>query len=132
MHSRRIITFIAAAALLLGLASVAPAGAAAKGRYIGYSAYKKDPGRYHDKNKVVLFFHAPWCPHCRETDKSLRKDGVPAGLIVVQVDYDSEKKLRKKYGVTVQHTFVQVSANGKQIGKWTGSRTGKDIKRKTR
>lgn len=79
------------------------------------------------QTKVVLFFHAPWCPDCRATEKAIDESGVPQGLTVVKVDYDSDTDLRKQYGVTQQHTFVQVAADGAQIGKWTGSKDGAAI-----
>ncbi len=41
----------------------------------------------------------------------------------VKTDYDTERELKKKYGVTYQHTFVQVDAQGNQIKKWGGSNT---------
>lgn len=105
---------------------------AEEGAWIDQAAYDADPAKYHAAGDVVLFFNASWCPTCQATVKSLDADGTPAGLTVVNVDFDNADDLRQQYGVTVQHTFVQISANGKQIGKWTGSRTGKDIKRKTK
>jgi hypothetical protein len=59
--------------------------------------------------------------------ESLDAAGVPAGLTVVSVDYDSATELRKRYGVTVQHTFVQVDAQGNELAKFTGSTSGPAI-----
>ena len=81
--------------------------------------------------KVVYFFHARWCPTCRATEEAIARDGIPDGLTVVKVDFDSEADLRKKYGVTTQHTFVQVDASGAEVAKWTGSRGGAEILAKT-
>ena len=47
---------------------------------------------------------------------------------MVSVDYDSNLDLRKEYGVTTQHTFVQVGPDGEQITKFTGSTTVPQIK----
>ena len=58
-------------------------------------------------------------------------DGVPAGLTVVKVDYDTATDLRKTYGITQQHTFVQIGPDGAQLAKWTGTKTGEAIKAKT-
>ena len=83
---------------------------------------KAEPG------KVVLFFHAPLCPTCREANKNFEATPAPDGLTLLKVDYDSSKDLKKKYGVTYQHTFVQVDKDGKLIKKWSGSTNYDDIK----
>lgn len=105
---------------------------ATKGSYIEYAAYAANPSMY-SAGKVVLFFHAGWCPKCRETDENLTSDpaSVPVGLTVVKADFDSENDLRQKYGVGVQHTFVQVDADGNELATWTGTYTGADIAGKT-
>ncbi len=71
-------------------------------------------------NKVVLFFHAPWCPFCKTADTAFKTnlDKIPKGVTVLKTDYDSNLELRKKYAVTYQHTFVQIDASGNQITKW--------------
>lgn len=74
---------------------------------------------------VVLFFHASWCPTCREVDENIKTNlkDIPSGLTILDVDYDNSTALKQKYGVTYQHTFVQVDAQGNQIKKWSGSST---------
>lgn len=72
---------------------------------------------------VVLYFHANWCPTCRALDADIMahlKD-IPANLTILKVDYDNSVELKKKYGVTYQHTMVEVDANGTLIKKWAGS-----------
>ena len=100
------------------------------GAYLSYDAYQKQMTERHD-TKVVLFFHASWCPDCKATDTSLTTDGVPAGLTVVKVDYDAMTDLKKEYGITQQHTFIQIDGAGMELAKWTGTRTGAEIKAKT-
>lgn len=100
-----------------------------EGAYIEYAAYQADPSAY-SGGSVVLFFHAPWCPDCKRTHESLTSDGVPSGLTVVKVDYDTQTDLRKKYEVTHQHTFVAIDSGGAQRAKWSGSVTGEEIKAK--
>lgn len=72
--------------------------------------------------KVVLFFHAPWCPYCRAAEQAFTTNmkNIPGNAVVLKVDYDSSTELKKMYAVTTQHTFVQIDANGKQITKWIG------------
>jgi thioredoxin 1 len=78
---------------------------------------------------VVLFFNAVWCPDCRATVRDLEanRDKIPAKLTILSVDYDKYTDLKQKYGVTYQHTFVQVDENGNQLKKWGGSFTLNDI-----
>lgn len=66
--------------------------------------------------KKVLFFYAPWCSQCRSIEAGIKEQGVPAGLTIIKVDYDSNQDLRKKYGVTLQTTFVKVDDNGENLG----------------
>lgn len=73
-------------------------------------------------NKVVLFFHAPWCPFCKAANEvfTSRTSEIPAGVTVLKTDYDSNSELKQKYGVTYQHTFVQIDSNENQVSKWNG------------
>ena len=66
----------------------------------------------------VLFFHAPWCPQCRMIEEDIKSDGVPDGVTILKVDYDSNQALRQKYDVTLQTTFVEVDENGNEIEKF--------------
>lgn len=97
----------------------------AKGIYTSFD-YAKLANAEH--GKVVLFFHAPWCPTCREANKNFEATPAPEGLTLLKVDYDSSGDLKKKYGVTYQHTYVQVDKDGKLLKKWSGSETYDDIK----
>lgn len=62
----------------------------------------------------ILFFHAPWCPQCRQAEKSITSTTLPDNLTIIKVDYDSRQDLRQKYGVTLQTTFVKVDDNGEK------------------
>ena len=75
-----------------------------------------------DSGDVVLFFHASWCPSCRLLASNIEKNlaDIPAGLTILKTDYDSENALKQKYGVTYQHTIVQVDSVGNMIKKWSG------------
>ena len=92
------------------------------GQYIPYSP---DKLALAETGKVVLFFRAPWCPTCRALDRDIRAnlDDIPEGVVILDTDYDSSTALKQKYGVTYQHTLVQVDATGNQVAKWTGSDT---------
>ena len=104
--------------------------AMANGAYVTYADYQSSMAMYQG-SKVVLFFHASWCPDCRATDTALTGSAVPDGLTVVKVDYDTATELKQKYGITQQHTFVQVDPAGMSVKKWTGTKDGAAIKAQT-
>jgi thioredoxin 1 len=90
-----------------------------------YEKYSPEKIARAEEGGVVLFFRASWCPTCRALDANIRTNlnAIPAGVTILDVDYDNSTALKQKYGVTYQHTFVQVDASGNQIAKWTGSPT---------
>lgn len=94
-----------------------------------YEVYAPEKVALAEDGPVVLYFRASWCPTCQAADRDIRASlaDIPAGVTILDVDYDNSAELKKKYGVTYQHTFVQVDAAGVQIKKWSGSRTLEDI-----
>ena len=87
-----------------------------------YEAYSADKITRAETGKVVLFFHASWCPSCRGLNASIESNlkSIPEGVTILKTDYDKETELKKKYGVTYQHTLVQVDKDGNMIKKWSG------------
>lgn len=57
---------------------------------------------------VALHFHADWCPTCRAQEKVLQglKSEPGLDLMVLVVNYDTEKELKKRFNVRAQSTFV--------------------------
>ncbi len=90
-----------------------------------YTAY--DKALIGKTDNTVIFFAATWCPSCRALDAGITSGEVPEGLTILKADYDSEKDLKKKYGVVSQHTLVQVDADGALIKKWSGWSTVESI-----
>ena len=90
-----------------------------------YETYSVEKLAFVEKGHVVLFFHASWCPSCRTLDNDIKGNlsSIPSNLKILDVDYDDSSDLKKKYGVTTQHTLVQVDKDGAMIGKWIGSPT---------
>lgn len=84
------------------------------GKYIEYDSdlVNKTTGRR------VLFFHAPWCSQCRELDSSLKNGQIPDGVTIFKTDYDSNQKLRQRYGVTLQTTLVLLDDKGDLLKKY--------------
>ena len=90
-----------------------------------YETYAPEKLAKENSGDVVLFFRASWCPTCKAVDADIRSriSLIPDGLTILDVDYDTSSALKQKYGVTYQHTFVQVQADGTLIKKWSGSPT---------
>ncbi|MEK7592716.1 MAG: thioredoxin domain-containing protein [Patescibacteria group bacterium] len=97
-------------------------------RYVEYSKAVLDQSA--DKRRV-LYFYATWCPSCKvaNEDFTANPNKIPEDVVVLRVNYNDpdtdqeEKDLAKKYGITYQHTFVQVDSTGKEITKWNGGQT---------
>lgn len=88
-----------------------------------YQAYNQSLLSKAETGDVVLFFHASWCPSCRSLNTSIESNlsSIPANVTILKTDYDKETDLKKKYGITYQHTMVQVDKDGNLIKKWSGS-----------
>lgn len=109
-------------------------GESAMAKEPGDVMQKPAPGTYGDYSpqavaeaqaagrKVVLFFHAPWCPFCRTADAAFQAklSQIPAGVTLLKTDYDSNVELKKRYGVSYQHTFVQIDGQGNELAMWSG------------
>jgi thiol-disulfide isomerase/thioredoxin len=91
--------------------------------YIDYSpmALKKASGR------ILLFFHADWCSTCKSFDAQIEKNGIPADIAILKVDFDTETELKKKYAILSQSTFVQVDQDGNTYKRWLGESKLEDI-----
>ena len=97
-------------------------------RYVVYSKAAYDGAS--DKRRV-LYFYATWCPSCKQAneDFTANPNKIPEDVVVIRTNYNDpdtdqeEKDLAKKYGITYQHTFVQVDAQGKELTKWNGGQT---------
>ncbi|MCW1887940.1 MAG: thioredoxin family protein [Candidatus Moranbacteria bacterium] len=94
-----------------------------------YTTYDASKIAFAKEGKVVLFFNASWCPTCKAVDADIKAhmSDIPANTLILSVDYDTHKDLKTKYGVTTQHTFVQVDSEGNSLGKWVGGDTLKSV-----
>ena len=88
------------------------------GSYEEYSEQAVDQALA-DGKKVALFFHATRCPSCRTLDKEINKNlwELPGNTVTFKLDYDTQTELRKKYGVTMQHTIVVIDENKEEVAK---------------
>ena len=99
-----------------------------EGQYTDY-----DPARLADASdgKVVLFFHASWCPTCQIAEREIqaKADDIPNGLTILKTDFDEYDDLKTQYGVTYQHTFVEVDADGNKLQIWNGGSLDEILRR---
>ena len=93
-----------------------------------YVEYSKEVLENSTDKRRVLFFYANWCPICKPADTNFRENvsRIPEDVVLIRVNYNDsdtdkeEKALVEKYGITYQHTFVQIDANGNEVTKWNG------------
>lgn len=80
--------------------------------------------------KVLLHFHAGWCPTCVKQEKvlnSLEKTADLKGITLLKVDYDAETALKKELKVVTQSTFIAFSG-GQETGRFVGKTSEPDIR----
>jgi len=102
-------------------------------RYVEYSKAALDKAA---NNRRVLYFYANWCPICKPADADFKANSnkISSDVIVIRVNYNDsdtdqeEKDLAQKYGITYQHTFVQIDGEGNKITAWNGGQINELLK----
>ncbi len=114
MLSRRSLLAAAAVAVLFG----APAFAAEN---IDYSPSAFDAA-LKDGKSILVDIHASWCPTCKAQAPILAAiEAKPAykDLVVVRVDFDSQKDAVRRFGARMQSTLITFK-DGKETGRSVG------------
>jgi thiol-disulfide isomerase/thioredoxin len=94
-------------------------------RYLPYTQAVYDSAQ---GKRIVFYFYATWCPSCQvaNTEFMASPEKIPEDVLVLRINYNDpdtdqlEKNLATKYGITYQHTFVQVDSQGRELVKWNG------------
>ena len=71
---------------------------------------------------ILVAVHAPWCPICakqRPILADLAKDPAFADMVMMTVDFDSQKDVVKAFGVQKQSTLIVVHGS-KETDRSTG------------
>lgn len=73
--------------------------------------------------RPVLFFYASWDQTSKDAEVDILANlgALPEGVTVLKVNYDSADSLKKQYGITYQHSFVQIDAHGNKVISWSGA-----------
>lgn len=70
---------------------------------------------------VIVHFAADWCPTCqaqKPVASALLKEPRFGAVTLFRADYDSQKALESRLGVTQQSTYI-VFKGGKEVGRST-------------
>ncbi|MBI4091829.1 MAG: redoxin domain-containing protein [Candidatus Levybacteria bacterium] len=88
--------------------------------YLKYS--EENLAKANERGRTILYFWAFWCPTCKALDAELRSRGneLPSDVTILQVNYDTERELKQKYEIVIQHTLVQIDQDGNEVAKWIG------------
>ncbi|CAJ0794248.1 MAG: thioredoxin family protein [Ralstonia sp.] len=94
-----------------------------------YSASTLAAAQQADK-PVAVHFRADWCPTCRAQDKALQELRKEPGLdlTVLEANYDTEKELKRKFGVQAQSTLVVLHGR-KEVTRLVGDTSTDGIRR---
>lgn len=82
------------------------------GTYRNYSQPAFDNTRMY---KRVLFFYSSDCEPCGRLEADIKANGLPKGVAVLKVDFDSSAHLRERYDVAGQGMFVRISTTGTKL-----------------
>jgi thioredoxin 1 len=108
------------------LASAAVAGALIAGPALAAETIPYTPTAFDaaqkDGKSILVEIHASWCPTCKAQGPilaDLEKDHKFQNLVVVHVDFDSQKDAVKRFGARVQSTLIAFKA-GKETARSVG------------
>lgn len=87
-----------------------------------YVPYSEEKIKKSTKLKV-LFFNSSESSSIKLLKKNLQKSGIHDWLVMYEINFDTNMKLKNKYNVDASHTFIQVDNDLNIIRKWTNSET---------
>lgn len=84
-----------------------------------------------ENKKVIIDFHALWCPPCKVVSKHLKelKKSDLKDVIIYKVDIDKNENLKAAYGIVSLPTIAYIK-NTVVLKKIVGIRSTSDLKNK--
>jgi protein disulfide-isomerase A6 len=92
---------------------------------------KKKVEKFDEPKLKIALFYAEWCGHCSkyikagtfmDTYDKLKQQKKFDKVVFVQFDFDKNKELGNKYGVSSFPTIVAISSSGDLVGEFAGDR----------
>lgn len=118
MISRRFVVGLCAIAAAVAFAAVVPAFADAT----PFTTQAFQDAQNADK-AILVEIHASWCPICKEQKAILGNLLLPEpkfkDMVVLRVDFDSQKDIVKEFGAQMQSTLI-VYKGKKEVGRSVG------------
>jgi len=86
-----------------------------------YQVYDAEAVAASDADRIFLSFYATWCPSCRalEADILANASDIPSNVEIYKVDFDTATDLKRQYGITVQHSIIEINRDGEAVGPIT-------------
>lgn len=94
-----------------------------------YTEYTADAIAQSNADHILLFFKASWCPSCRALDADIvaNADAIPSGVEIYTVDYDTATALKQQYGITMQHSIIEIDSTGQAKSSISHGLTLRDV-----
>lgn len=74
---------------------------------LNYKIYDEKLAKSHDW-RILLFFYSEWNAIYKSIDKQIKEVVLPDDLLVLKVNFDTQKDLVKKYDILTQSSFIQI------------------------
>ena len=116
---------------IASLAQAAPAARAANAvRFVAFTQAGFDAAKAQGK-PILVEVHAPWCPICSAQQVGIataQNDPANRGLIVMRIDFDSQKDVQRPLRVTSQSTLIAFNGT-RETGRLLGDTSAAAIAR---
>jgi len=117
---------LACGAIAMSTIAATPAAMARDAKTFDLKAFETAQGA---GKPILIDVSAPWCPTCKAQAPILDQLAAKPkfkDLVVFKIDFDSQKDLLRKFGVSMQSTLISFKG-GAEVARSTGSTNAADI-----